>query len=193
VPLAVDNELSAQYAGVMSWEDELFALFDDLESQASAAFAVDREAELADRSRAEYQQVTLAGRLMASVGQEVTLEVRGVGLLRGSLARVATGWLLLGGAAGQDWIVREAAIASVLGASDRAVPAVAWEAVARLGIGSALRRLAESGERCLVHLLDGARYDGEVRRVGADFLELTDAGRLRLVAFAALAAVQSCE
>jgi len=175
----------------MSWEEELFALFDDLESQASAAFAADREAEIADRSRAEYQQVALAGRLMASVGGEVTLDVRGVGLIQGRIERVATGWLLL--AAGeQDWIVREAAIAAVAGASVRAVPAVAWEAVAKLGIGSALRRLADSGERCLLHLLDRSRYDGVVRRVGADFVEiLDDAGHVWLVAFSALAAVQS--
>jgi len=174
----------------MAWEEELFAFFDDLESQAAAAFAADREAEMADRSRAEYQQVTLAARLMASVGRELALDVRGVGLVSGTLERVATGWLLLA-SVGQDWIVREAAIASVTGASERAVPTIAWEAVARLGIGSALRRLSESGERCLLHLLDGRRYDGTVRRVGSDFVELQDAGRLRLVAFAALAAVQS--
>ncbi|MCA1984540.1 hypothetical protein [Nocardioides nematodiphilus] len=178
----------------MSWEEELFALFDDLESQASAAYAADREAEIADRSRAEYQQVALAGRLMASVGRAVALDVRGVGLLQGSIERVASGWLLLASTGGQDWIVREAAIASVAGASERAVPAVAWEAVARLGIGSALRRLAESGERCLLHLLDRSRYDGVLRRVGADFVEVVDdAGRLWLVAFSALAAVQSRE
>ena len=177
----------------MSWEQELFALFDDLESQASAVFAADREAELADRSRAEYQQVSLAGRLMASVGREVSVDVRGVGLVHGSIERVATGWLLLAGTGAQDWIVREAAIATIAGASERAVPAVAWEAVARLGIGSALRRLAESGERCVLHLIDGHRYDGVLRRVGADFVEVEDAGRIRLVAFSALAAVQSRE
>lgn len=177
----------------MSWEDELFALFDDLESQAAAAFAADREAELADRSRAEYQQVTLAGRLMATVGSEVALGVQGVGLLRGTLERVATGWVLLRTAGAQDWIVREAAVTTVAGASERAVPAVAWEAVARLGIGSALRRLAESGERCLLHLVDGGRHEGRLLRVGADFVEVHDAGRLTLVSFAALAAVQSRE
>ena len=176
----------------MSWEQELFTLFDDLESQASAAFEADREAEIADRSRAEYLQVTLAARLMASVGSEVGLGVRGVGLLRGTLERVATGWLLLS-APGADWIVRETALTTVSGVSDRAVPAVAWEAVARLGIGSALRRLAESGERCMLHLLDGSHLDGELRRVGADFVEVYDEGRLSLVAFSALAAVQSRE
>ena len=44
----------------MSWEHELFALFDDLEGQASALWEVDRDAELADRARAEYATVTLA-------------------------------------------------------------------------------------------------------------------------------------
>ena len=34
----------------MSWEHELFALFDDLEGQAAAAWEADREAELADRA-----------------------------------------------------------------------------------------------------------------------------------------------
>lgn len=177
----------------MSWEEELFALFDDLESQASAAFAADREAELADRSRAEYQQVTFAGRLMASVGRELAVGVRGVGPLHGTLARVATGWLLLRTPAGVNWIVCAAALTAVTGTSERAVPAVAWEAVARLGIGSALRRLADSGERCLLHLVDGARHEGELRRVGADFVEVYDAGRVSLVSFAALAAVQSRE
>lgn len=177
----------------MSWEQELFAFLDDLESQASAAFEADREAEMADRSRAEYQQVTLAGRLMASVGSEVVLGVHGVGVLRGTLERVATGWLLIRSAPAVDWIVRQEALTTVTGVSERAVPAVAWDAVARLGIGSALRRLAESGERCLLHLTDGTRQDGELRRVGADFVELYDAGRLSLVAFEALAAVQSRE
>jgi hypothetical protein len=99
--------------------------------------------------------------------------------------------VLLRVAPAQDWIVRDAALAAVVGASERAVPAVAWEAVARLGLGSALRRLADSGERCLLHLLDGTRYEGELRRVGRDFVEVVDAGRLVLVSFAALAAVQS--
>ncbi|WGL51488.1 hypothetical protein P5P86_16160 [Nocardioides sp. BP30] len=175
----------------MSWEEELFALFDDLESQAAAAYAEDRAAELADRSRAEYQQVALAGRLMASVGSELAIGVYGVGLLRGTLERVATGWLLLRSGPGQDWVIREAAVTGVSGASERAVPPVAWEAVARLGLGSALRRLSESGERCVLHLLDGTRYDGTLRRVGADFVEVYAAGRLSLVAFTALAAVQS--
>ena len=175
----------------MAWEEDLFALFDDLESQAEAAYARDREAELVDRRRAEYAEVTFAARLMASLGRAVTLEVRGIGPLHGTLERVATGWLLLSAGA-VDWVVRQDAVGSLIGASERAVPAVAWPAVARLGLGSALRRLAESGERCWVHRVDGQRHEGVVRRVGQDFLELAgDAGRVTLVPFAVVAAVQS--
>jgi hypothetical protein len=178
----------------VTWEDELFRLFDDLESQASAAFAREREAELADRRRAEYQEVTLGGRLMASLGRELTLEVAGVGTLSGVLERVATGWLLLR-ARRQDWVVREASVTSVRGASDRAVPRLAWPVAARLGLGAALRRLADAAERCVFHSTDGSRQDGTVDRVGADFAEVRvgEPAHVVLVPFGTLAAVQSRE
>ena len=65
-------------------------------------------------------------------------------------------------------------------------------AVARLGLGSALRRLADAGERCVLHLLDGTSHEATLRRVGADFVEAVEGeGRIVLVAFAAVAAVQS--
>jgi hypothetical protein len=70
---------------------------------------------------------------------------------------------------------------------------VAWPTAARLGLGAALRRLADEAEPCSLHLTDGRRHDGSVLRVGADFVELTtgDAGRVVLVAFEQVAAVQS--
>ena len=176
----------------MGWDEELFALFDDLEGQATALFDAERAPELADRGRAEYQQVTLDGRLMASVDLEVTLELVGVGAVTGRLARVSSGWCLLRGH-GQDWVIPLAAVAAVHGASERAVPAIAWSPVAKLGLGSALRRLSDSGQSCALHLIDGRRHDGVLVRVGQDFVEVAtgDAGRMVLVAFAQLAAVQS--
>lgn len=177
----------------MAWEEELFAFLDDLEQQADALYDAERAVELADRSRAEYQRVTLASRLMASVGSEVGLEVRGVGRIVGTLERVAERWLLVRGA-DQDWVVVLEAVSAVHGAARRSVPEVAWSPVTRLGVGSALRRLADAGERCVLHLVDGTRQDGTPRRVGADFVELAagEAGdRLVLVAFRALGAVQS--
>ncbi|MFA6574883.1 MAG: hypothetical protein WCS84_05630 [Nocardioides sp.] len=175
----------------MAWEDDVFALLDDLEQQAEALYDAERAPELADRSRSAYQQVTLASRLMASLEQDVVLEVLGVGAVPGTLSRTAAEWCLVRGQ-GQDWLVRLAAVASVTGASERALPEVAWSPVSRLGLGSPLRRLAESGERCVVRSLDGHDHEGVVSRVGQDFVELTGpGGRTMLVAFTALAAVQS--
>jgi hypothetical protein len=176
----------------MAWEDELFAVLDDLEQQAEGLYGTDRQAELADRSRTEYQRVTLASRLLASIDDPVTLEVTGVGAVAGNLERVAAGWCLLRGS-GQDWIVALDAVSAARGLSTRSVPEVAWPAVARLGLGAALRRLGDAGERCVVHLAGGQSVDGTVGRVGADFVEVRAGERdqVVLVAFAGLAAVQS--
>ena len=59
----------------MTWEEQLFSLLDDLEQQAEALYDSERDVELADRSRAEYAHVSLASRLMASLDDEVGLEV----------------------------------------------------------------------------------------------------------------------
>ncbi|WP_435768874.1 hypothetical protein [Nocardioides sp. SYSU DS0651] len=176
----------------MGWERDLFALFDDLEGQAAALYAAERDAELADRSRAEYQQVTLASRLMATLGTHATLGVQGVGPVAGTVERVAEGWVLVS-AGEQDWVVSLEAVGTVAGASVRSVPEVAWSPLTRLGLGSALRRIAEAGERCLLHLRDGSRHEGTLRRVGQDFCELAEGEerRIVLVAFGALAAAQS--
>jgi hypothetical protein len=64
--------------------------------------------------------------------------------------------------------------------------------VARLGLGSALRRLADAGEPVLVHRRDGVRHELVPTRVGADFVEgRVPDGRSLLVALDAVAAVQS--
>jgi hypothetical protein len=175
----------------MSWEDELFGLLEDLEQQAGALFDGEREVELADRSRAEYGRVTLASRIMASVGGDLGVEVLGAGRIQGAVRRAAAEWFLLEGA-GQEWVVRTAAVTSVQGASRRSLPEVAWSPVTGLGFGSACRRLADVGERCLVHLVDGSRHDLVLGRVGKDFLEASNPGGVDvLLPFAAVAAVQS--
>jgi hypothetical protein len=180
-------------AGVV-WEEELFAVLDDLEQQAEALYDAERSAELADRSRAEYQQVTLASRLAASVGAPLRLEVRGVGGVAGRLTRVGAGWCLMEGP-GSDWVVAIPAVVAVSGASDRSLPEVAWSPIARLGLGSALRRIADAGEPCTIRLVDGSVLEARLRRVGADFVEAVvgEEPRVVLVAFGSLAAVQSRE
>jgi hypothetical protein len=175
----------------VEWDERLFAFLDDLEGRAEALYDAERDSDLTDRSRTEYAAVTLAGRLMASLGGEVALDVLGVGPVTGVLQRVGPDWCLVHGAA-QDWVVRLAAVASVEGASGRAVPEVAWSPVARLGFSSALRRLADAGERCIVHCVDGTAREGVPTRVGGDFVEVTAGeGRCLLLSRDAIAAVQS--
>lgn len=175
----------------MEWDERLFAFLDDLEGRAEALYDAERESDLADRSRAEYATVTLAGRLLASSGRDVVLDVRGVGPVAGLLQRVGPDWCLAHGAA-QDWVVRLAAVVSVEGASSRAVPEVAWSPVDRLGFGSALRRLADAGEPCVVHGVDGTARAVVPARVGSDFVEvIVGEGRRLLLRRDAIAAVQS--
>lgn len=178
----------------MGWEEELFALLDDLEGQASAAWEAEREVELLDRAQAEYAAVTLASRLMASLGSPVTLDLPHVGRVHGVLGRVGEDWCLLGDGV-QDWIVPTRHVCLVHSASARSVPEIAWSPVHRLGLRSALRRLADVEQACVVHLGDGTRHEVVVRRVGADFVEASAmaGGAAVLVPYAAIVAVQSRE
>jgi hypothetical protein len=175
----------------VEWDERLFAFLDDLEGRAEALYDAERDTDLADRSRTEYASVTLAGRLMASSGRRLVLDVLGVGPVTGVLQRVGPDWCLTHGAA-QDWVVRLAAVTSVEGASARAVPDVAWSPVSRLGFGSALRQLADAGEPCVVHGRDGTARAVVPVRVGHDFVEVTAGdGRSLILTHGAIAAVQS--
>lgn len=179
----------------MSWDEALFDVLDELEGRAEALYAAERDAELADRSRAEYATVTLEARLMASAGRGVALDVAGAGRVAGELRRVGTGWCLVAGD-GRDWLIPTGAVEAATGLSDRAVPEVAWSAVARLRLGSALRRLADEGVPCVVLTRSGTRHDGVLLRVGRDFVELEadeEQRRVVVVPLAAVAAVQSRE
>jgi hypothetical protein len=177
--------------GAVDREQGLFDFLDDLEQHAQALYDADRAGELADRSRSEYAAVTLASRLMATDDREVTLDLLGVGPISGHLRRVGPDWCLVQGSA-QDWVIRLQAVQAVEGVSDRSVPEVAWSPVSRLGLGSALRRLAETAAACRVHTVDGTVRDGRLRRIGADFAELAvGESRVVLVARETLAAVQS--
>jgi hypothetical protein len=177
---------------VPEWEEKLFAVFDDLEQQADALFDAERELELEDLARAEYAEVTLASRLMAALDRDVTVDVLGVGRLEGRLTRVAGEWFMLGvGAA--EWVVPLAAVTAAQVPSARSVPEVAWSAVARrLGLRSALRRLAEVGEACVVHTREGTRHRARIERVGQDFFEIrTSTTSTQLIPIAAVAGLQS--
>ncbi|RYU12854.1 hypothetical protein [Nocardioides iriomotensis] len=171
----------------MHWEERLLAVFDDLEQQAEGLALGTRDAELAELGRSEYAAVDLASRLHGAVGSRVRLGVRGVGALDGRLARVGSDWMLLE-TDPHEWLVRIAALDQVRGLGERAVDPRHRAPTARLGLGSALRGVAEERDPVLVHLLDGGTVRGTPRRVGADFVELADPdGGVVVVALGAVA------
>lgn len=179
----------------MSWEEQMFDLFDDLEAQAEVEFAAERAYEVADRMRAEYRAVTFMSRLHASLGHEVGLTVRGVGSLRGRIARTGDGWLLLAEGP-RSWLVLADAVTLVVGAAPASVPTRALPTVQRLSPASPLRRLAEEYLPVVLHTTDAATHRGRVGRVGADFVELGPENGLAngppmLIPWTALSAVQS--
>jgi hypothetical protein len=185
----------------MRWEERLLDVFDDLEQQAEGLALAERDAEVSELGRAEYAHVDFASRLHASVGHEVTLVVAGMGHIEGRIVRVGVDWMLADD--GQhEWILRTAALAHVRGLSELAVGEQNRSVSARVGVGSALRAVAESRGAVVLHRLDGGLVRGQLRRVGADFVELWVSehaeawtpgpeGHVEVVPFASLAAVRA--
>jgi hypothetical protein len=175
-------------AGV-GWERAVLELFDDLEQQAEGLALAQRDADVAELARAEYAGVDLTSRLHASVDATVELQVQGAGPVRGRLGRVGNGWCLVVASppGGVDTVVSLSALVGARGLLAGARPEPLRGVAGRLGIGSVVRRLAEEGGRVTVVRTDGELRAGVLARVGADFLELADEGRLELVPFAAVA------
>lgn len=174
----------------MTDDAELFDYLDDLEAEAESLAHRERVGDLSDRGHSEYHEVPLVARLMATRGHELSMEVRGVGPVQGELTRVGPDWCAVE-RSNVRWVIGLDAVTVVRGASARAVPLVAWGPADRLGLRSALRRLADSGQACTVHLRDGVRVEAGVRRVGADFVELlTPSGEPLLLASRHLAALR---
>jgi hypothetical protein len=164
---------AALQARDVSWERELEVLFEELEQQAAGLDLSERDGEVADRSVAEYTRVELSGRVHASTGRSVTMTLLGAGVVSGILRAAGRDWCLLAsGPSGEDEVlVRLAALCVVRGLSARSLVEEARPVTARLGFGSALRRLTETDPEVVVQHVDGTRSRLSVTRVGADFVE----------------------
>lgn len=183
----------------MRWE----RLFADLETELAAAEAAERDAEVAERTRAEVAKLRLVDRLRVADGIEVAVTLVGGGDWCGVVADAGPDWVLLIGDRRGDVLVSLAAVRSVTGLPPwSAVPGSEGRVAERFRIGAVLRGVARDRAAVRVLLRDGDAYHGTVDRVGADFLELAehDPGeprrpgavrRIRLVPFAALAAVET--
>jgi hypothetical protein len=151
----------------MRWHE----LFADLEGQARAAEAAERDSEVADRTRAELAQITVMARLYAYVGSQVRLQVVGAGDVTGRLMRVGADWVLL--VTPDETVVAAAAIGAVvnLGAGATAPEAISAVA-ARTHLTAVLRAMARDRSTIVICLRQGGTFVGTPDRVGADWVDL---------------------
>jgi hypothetical protein len=172
----------------MRWD----ALFADLEAAAEGEWLRERDAEIAERTRAELARLRLVDRLRAAAdrgnGQsraDLTVQVRALGPLRGEIARVAEEWFVLL-TPGNEWVVAIDAVLGVRGLPPTARPPRTQSAVAgALGWAAAWRVLAR--DRAAVHAVrrDGSTVTGVPGRVGQDYVELSDADGVTVAGSAA--------
>jgi hypothetical protein len=181
----------------MRWD----ALFADLEGMAAGEWLRERDAEIAERTRAELGRVRLVDRLRAvadraSAGDHADVAVRmlAAGTLRGEITRVTDDWFLLV-TPSYEWVVAIDAVLGLSGLPPAARTPESQSAVAAgLGWAAAWRVLAR--DRTSVHVVrrDSGTVTGVPGRVGHDFVELSDddgMGRVvEVVPHSAIAAVR---
>ena len=117
----------------------------------------------------------------------------GAGVLRGRLERTGRDWCLLAAedGTGREVVVNLLGLLSVRGLTTRAAPERGRAVTTRLGIASALRRLAAEPEPVVVVRRDGEVRRGRLGRVGADFVELVgESGTVEVVPMTAVAVLR---
>ena len=151
----------------MRWE----GLFDDLEGQLAAEERRERDAEVADRTRAERARVALAERYAAGRGSDLTLTTVTGATVEGRLRDLGADWVLLREPSGREVLVATAAVVGVVGLTRRSEQAVMAR---RFAMGYALRAL--SRDRAPVSVTDssGANVGGTIDAVGLDWCEVSE-------------------
>lgn len=153
----------------MRWE----LLFEDLEARLAAEEALERQAEVADRTRRERAQLELAQRLAAArQAGAITAQVAGLGRVTANVLDVGADWLLLGTSPERGALVPLAALRWVSGLTGRltAMPAV----TRGFTLGAALRAVSRDRAPVAIVDLDGHRATGTIDAVGQDALELAE-------------------
>lgn len=156
----------------MRWQQ----LFEDLAARQAALELREREAEIAEHTRAERGQVELAQRLVAALGSPLRVRVRGVGRVEAVLTDVGSDWVLLeappASPAGRELIVPEPALLTVEGLSIRAEVAPG-AASRRFGLRHVLRAVSRDRAAVRVHDIDGDHVTGTIDAVHADHVDLS--------------------
>ena len=165
---------------------------EDLESQAAAWSRDERAVEVSDRAIEAYRSVTLAARLVASLGRQIVVDLGSAGRVRGRLAGAGDGWAAVTeDGRGVDALVLTAAASGVRGLADGAASAAAWPLASRRSASAVLLRQVADRAPVILTLRDGEQRRGRAGRLGADFLEITgDDGVTTLVVLASVAVVR---
>lgn len=156
----------------MRWQQ----LFDDLAAQQAAMELRERDAEIAEHTRAERGQLQLLDRLTAALGDPLRCRVRGVGRIEGLLTDVGADWVLIEASANapasRELLLPVAALLAIEGLSTRAEvdPAAASR---RLGMRHALRAVSRDRAPVRLHDVEGEHLTGTIDAVLADHLDLS--------------------
>ena len=169
--------------------DDLQGVLDDLEMQAEGMHLADRAVEVDELSTAQDAEIELVARALASIGRDVRVSLDGPEV-RGRLSAVGADWLCVDHPAGGASFVHLRHVVMITGLADGAVPGPARPITARLSLRSVLRRIADEQRSCAMHLSGGGMLQGDLVRVGADFVEVRLAGGRVTVPLTALCAVR---
>lgn len=174
----------------MRWEE----LFTALEDDARGLERGTRDADFADRTRSAHAQVPWLARCVRA---QVTMRVRGAGVVRGLVVRSTPSWLLLRDAgSSDDTIVAVDAVTTVSGLTAAAADQGGIDR--RLGWTHAWRVLSRDRSDVRTTCIDATVVRGVPEVVGRDYVEIREyeAGRPSrvppvAVPFAAIATVSS--
>jgi len=154
----------------MRWD----SLFSDLEAQFSGGRALDTEAEITERARAELASIDLGDRLRGALQAEVRVVLIDGRTLQGRLCHVGSEWVVLVEQARQ-WLLPFSSVLTYQG-----LGRIALKPQSRLrqslGMASALRALALDRAEVVVHLKaaggHGNELHGVMDRVGRNYFDL---------------------
>lgn len=155
---------------------------DDLSADFAAKLRAQRQVEATELSAADAAEVTLSGRLLASVGTTVEIQLINGESLRGEVADAAANWLILR-LLRMDILIRYPAIEVVSSLG----PAPRWPTLVEARIpGTVKLREFAATRREIQFTTRNQTLKGRIERVGADFVDIVDHGRHEAIALSAL-------
>lgn len=161
------NRTVHRYAARMRWE----GLFADLEGQVEEQSRLERDAEVAERTRGERAQVELLARLLGALESPVRVRLCTGATRQGLLCDVGADWLLLDEGGRREVLVP---LGALVGLSDLPARAREDRTARRFALGSALRALSRDRSPVTITDLAGGTSSGTIDAVGADWVDLSE-------------------